>query len=199
MIAIKDGKKTKGFKFLHSRFLLPLIPSTIAVPLFMDTNWDLTIIAIFAFSIVLFNLRKTKSGRFLSFLMSTAICYAVFFLSIAIMGLINFIFFMDIDINSKGLDTVFGISTADLQFGIIFSLISPVLMFLAYSILFVFPKSIYVRTVIGISILVLLLGAVIMYSLQTNFSFLLWQIVMILALQLILYKKEVLQFYFNNR
>jgi hypothetical protein len=191
--------KSQGYKFILNKFLIPPLPSTFAVPLLIDTNWDLSIIAIFAFSIVLFNLRKTKKGRFLSFLMSTAICYAVFFLSIAIMGLINFIFFMDMDINSKGLDTVFGISTADLQFGIIFSLISPVLMFLAYSILFVFPKSIYVRTVIGISILVLLLGAVIMYSLQTNFSFLLWQTVMILALQLILYKKEVLQFYFNIR
>ena len=170
---------------LIGRIILHPMLCTILL-LYLKEYIDYQLVLIFGIMIVLFNYGKTKNNFVLSFFISIILSYSVFFLSFGIyLGFGYLLKGGDIEKIIDGF--ILGIPIATLHYLIIVSIIAPLLMFYSYKILFKIKNTkqfIYIK---WFSIVVLFLFGL------TNIFFEneLWQFIMLLALQLILYEKEV--------
>ena len=177
---------------LIGKILLPSIFCTLSI-LFLEHYIEFQDIAVFGISIILFNYRKTKTNFLGSFLISIILSYIVFFLSLAIYGGTSYILSRgDIE---KVLDGyILGVPYIRLNALITVSIISPLLMFFCYKILFKIKKNENVVWIKIISIIILFTSGLTDFFFADDNIVIIWESVMAISLQLILYKKAL----FNN-
>lgn len=177
-------KLTKDNILLISRIILPPV-FCVLLMLYIKEFIDYQFVLIFGIVIVLFNYGMTKYNFILSFFISIILSYFVFFLSFAI--------YLGLGYLIKGGDTekiingfILGVSINTFHYLILVSIIAPLLMFNAYKILFKIENTkqfIYIK---WISIIILFLFGLTNVFFENE----LWQFIMILALQLVLYQRR---------
>jgi hypothetical protein len=173
-----------------SKIIFPAILCVLLTPIFTNTNWEYLALLVFGISIVLFNYNKTKNNFMLSFLIAIILSYTVYFLSILISGVIKFIL-MGGDLDKKIEGFILGIDINALFILIPISIISPLLMFYCYRIIFNINKTNYFTLVKRISLIILIFIGFISDFFEDGNLYIYWQVIMALALQLILYSKEI--------
>lgn len=181
---------------LVGRVILPAILCVLLICAFerleyFKYNAIYFIISSFGIIAILLNLKKIKHNFILSFLISVVLSYAVFFLSIFISGVIKFIFFMRGDIDKKVEGVVLGYDINALLLLIPVAIVSPLLMFYSYRIIFKIEKTSYFIFIKWASIVVLILLGTINDFYDDGYMYIYWQVTMALALQLILYQTEL--------
>ncbi|VVU99185.1 MULTISPECIES: hypothetical protein [Mesonia] len=170
--------------FLVSRIILPAILCVLLI-LGLKQYVKYQLILIFSIIIVFFNYGKTKYNYLLSFLISIISSYLVFFISFGIYLGIGFIF-QNIDLEKTG----YGIIEKFI-FLIMVLVVPPLLMFYCYRIIFNAEKTNYFKYIKWSSIIVLVIYGIIRFFHKDDYLFVVWQFIMVLALQLILYQKEL--------
>lgn len=176
---------------LLSRILLPAVFCTMLVLSLAKGYYEYLVILTFGIVIVLFNYGKTKYNFILSFIVSVILCYVVFFLSIAISGVIGYLI-MGGDVDEKIEGLILGIDINNLLSLIPIAIISPLLMFYSFQIIFIIEKNSCFNIIKWFSILILpFLGILFRGFFDNSYSYIYWQVIMVLALQLILYQKEI--------
>lgn len=178
---------------LSGRVILPSIICSLTTLILMKTYWSYMFILTFSVIILLFNYRKIKRNFLASFFLLAVLSYTVFFLSIGIEGLTKYLFFMEFNIDKKVDGSILGIDKNVLLSLISIAIISPILMYNVYTIIFKIEKTNYYNYIKWISI-ILIIGfgqTRIAYKNNYDYMFMVWQFVMALALQLILYQKEL--------
>jgi len=143
----------------------------------------------FGFIIILFNYMKIKYEFTISILVSITLSFLSLFLSIAFYSitgyLINqFFAFSELDIN------ILGYSIKYLFLLLPIAVISPLLMFKSYHILFKIRNNIYYKNIKLASVILLLIYGLITNKFEKDYI-IFWQFVMALSLQLILYQDEI--------
>ncbi len=180
---------------LLSRILLPAVLCSLLVLCLMNGYYEYLVILTFGIAIVLFNYGETKYNFILSFLVSVISCYVVFFLSIAISGIIGYLI-MGGDVDEKIEGLILGIDINNLLSLIPIAIISPLLMFYSFQIIFIIEKNRYFNIIKWFSILILpFLGIVFRGFFDNSYSYIYWQVVMALALQVIIYQKEITELF----
>ncbi len=175
---------------MAGRIILPAILSCLSVLCFFGGYKEYLIIGTFGIAIILFNYGKTKYNFFLSFLVSIVLSYVVFFLSILISGIIGYLI-MGGNPDKKIEGFVLGADINDLLGLIPVAIISPLLMFYSYRVLFKIIKASYFIFIKWASVVVLILLGIINDFYDNSYGYTLWQVTMVLALQLILYQNEL--------
>lgn len=180
--------------FQHSNTIIPL--GKIVLPiifsfginlyLYKSTN-ELLTVTIFGILMVIFNYNKTRFKYLISILLALILSNIVFFLSIALNFLLNYVVQGgDVEESrdeiSEILSIIFFLTTA---------LISPLLMFICYGIIFKFKKSKFSIYIKGMAIGSLIIRGFIVGSWDDEYIYFYWQFVMLLSLQLILYREEL--------
>lgn len=171
-----------------------VLPSTLYVVLLnlKDNFWGFQFVLIFGFIIILFNKKKLKNHFIGSLLLSILLSFLVLFLSMGISSAIQYFVADIIGFNIKADTYILAMQANDLYFLVAIGIISPILMFYCYRILFKIKKTNYTIYIKWISIIILLLlGITNVLSSKDNSILISWQIIMALALQLILYQKEL--------
>lgn len=181
---------------LAGRIILPAILSCLLVLCFLGGYKEYLIIGTFGIAIILFNYGKTKYNYFLSFLISVILSYIVFFLSIVIPGVVGYIVTLG-NSDKKIEGVILGYDINALLFLIPTAIVSPLIMFYSYRILFKIEKTSYFNYIKLISVLILVLLGMFQDFYNNNYTYIYWQVIMLLALQLILYQKE-LEVLFNR-
>lgn len=173
------------------KIVLPII-ACFGINLYLHKSYyELLTISIFGILIVIFNYNKTRYNYLISILLSLILSNIVFFLSIALNFFLNYI--------AKGgdleqsRDEISGILSIILSiiFLLTIAVISPLLMFICYGIIFKFKKSKFSFYIKGIAIGFLIIRGLIVGSMDDEYIYFYWQFVMLLSLQLILYKEEL--------
>lgn len=182
---------------LIARIIIPITLCVLLIPIMTNTNLEALIILVFSIAIILFNYNKTKYNFILSFLISIILSYAVYFLSIVILGIIKFIF-MGGDIDKKIEGSILGIDLNHILLLIPLTIISPLLMFYSYKIIFNINNLNYFRTIKWVAITILIVVGIVSDYYNNGNLYTSWQFVMLFALQLILYQKE-LQVLFSSK
>ena len=162
-----------------------LLPFTcIGVIYFIKNFIHFQYILSFGILITLFNINKTKYFFTLSFFYSIVLSYLVLFLSIQIGRLFYHI------IDESFLNTLpkYILKRAHV---LPKSIVSPLLMFFAYRLLFKIEKTDFFKLVKWSSIFILIALGIADLLYRREYLFMSWQFIMALALQLILYQKEV--------
>lgn len=176
------------------KIILPLIVCNFLLNLGSIANWlwGSTFVLIFAIVIVVFNIQSLKYNFIASIILSIIISYTIFGTSSLISSLIGNLFHNDTKIslldnailNSINLNRIFIILST--------GVVSPILMLLSYNVLFKFEKdSFYIIIAICSIVLLFIVGLSNIYSTTNNSIPIIWQSVMILALQLILYRDKL--------
>lgn len=178
---------------LVGRIILPAIMCAFIVQFCLTNHIGDYYFWTFPLIIIFFNIEKTKYNITLSCLLSTILSILVYFLSIIIYGvifsLIDFLFIS----RSNSYNFIFGIDINTLRFLIPIAIISPLLMFYCYGILFKIQKSRFDNFVkLGTIILLIAYTILLMiFKNKENYLYVGWQFIMALALQLILYQNEL--------
>src|SRR5690606_31302095 len=105
--------------------------------------------------------------------------------------------FMGANIDTKVEGFIFGYDVNAFLFLIPVAIVSPLIMFYSYRILFKIEKTSYFNYIKLISVLILVLLGIFQDFYNNNYTYIYWQVIMLLALQLILYQKE-LEVLFNR-
>lgn len=176
---------------LVGRIILPAILCSLLILIFIGGHKEYLVILTFGIFIILFNYGKIKYNFILSFLISILLSYAVFFLSILISGIIKYIFFMRGDIDKKVEGFILGFDINALLFLIPVAIISPLLMFYSYEIIFKIEKRSCFNKIKWLAILTLIVLHLLQIIFKEDYMYIYWQVVMTLALQLILYQEEL--------
>src|SRR5690554_4135422 len=176
---------------LVGRIILPAILCSLLILIFIGGHKEYLVILTFGIFIILFNYGKIKYNFILSFLISILLSYAVFFLSILISGIIKYIFFMRGDIDKKVEGFILGFDINALLFLIPVAIISPLLMFYSYEIIFKIEKRSCFNKIKWLAILTLIMLHLLQIIFKEDYMYIYWQVVMALALQLILYQEEL--------
>lgn len=177
---------------LLSNNILPLakifLPPIICVALiyFFKVYIDLQYILTFGLIIVIFNKEKTRHDFILSFLYSVVLCCLVLVLAMSLHS--GFAYLIK---NILKVDLKDNFILGDLPALIPVSIISPLLMFYSYRLLFKIEKTSYFIKVKWISVFILIMLGLTKVLFEDDKYFMSWQFVMALALQLILYQKEI--------
>lgn len=147
---------------------------------------DFQFIVTFGILIILFNKKKTKHPFNLSFLYSIVLAFLVLILS---MGIGNIIYMIkdELFINLLPNDFLKRLHIIPK------SIVSPLLMFYSYKLLFNIENSNYFRVIKWASILILIIFGLTNLFYTNEYLFMAWQFIMALALQLILYEKEIVE------
>ena len=177
---------------LLGRIILPSILCVLLIEYLEDNFWGFQFVLVFGIAIVLFNKQKVKHNYIASFLLSIVLSFLVLFLSLGISsGLYYFINdVLNVKINADS--QLLGKQINDLSFVISYGIIAPLLMFYSYGLLFKIDKSKTFKYIKWISIIVLLsLGMTNVLSSMDNSIPISWQLIMVLALQLILYQEKI--------
>jgi len=175
---------------LFGKVVLPAILCVVLTQYFINTYWEYLVILVFGISIVLFNYSKTKYNFIWSFLIAIILSYIVYFLSILISGVIKFIL-MGGDLDKKIEGFIFGIDINVLFILIPSSIISPLLMFYCYRVIFDINKTNYFTLIKWISLVVLIFIGFVSNFYEDGYLYIYWQVIMALALQLIIYQNEI--------
>lgn len=174
---------------LTGRIILPAILCALLIAgVKQYTNYEFLLI--FGIVIILVNYSKTKYYFLLSFFISVILSYIVFFTSIVIYFGIGYII-MGGDLDRTGDMVVLGININKLLLLIPVAVISPLLMFYSYNILFKTEKTSYFIFIKWASVVVLILLGIISDFYDDGYMYIYWQVTMVLALQLILYQTEL--------
>lgn len=175
----------KSKLILTGKIILP--PALCVVIIyFLKTYIDFQFIVTFGIIIILFNKNKTKHSFNLSLLYSILLCFLVLVLS---MGVGNLIYIIkdELFINLLPNDFLKRLHIIPK------SIVSPLLMFYSYKLLFKIENTNYFRVIKWTSVLIMIaFGLSNLFFVNENL-FVLWQFIMALALQLILYKKEIFE------
>jgi len=175
---------------LVSRVILPAIICALLI-LILKQYMEYQFILIFGIAIILFNYGKTRYNFILSFLLSVILSYGVFFLAILIPGVIGFLA-MGGGLDGKKPEMILGVNMNSFFYITTVAIIAPLFMFYCYRILFKTEKIKYFNLIKWVSVVVLLIfGVTNVYSVMEDSILIYWQVVMALALQLILYQKEL--------
>jgi len=145
----------------------------------------------FGIVIILFNKEKTKHDFILSFLFSAVLCFLVLFLSMGVSSAIQYFINDIIGFKIKEGVYILAMQTNDLYALIAIGIISPILMFYCYRVLFKIKKTNYFIIVKWVSVFILIVLGLSNVLFEDEKYFMLWQFIMALALQLILYQKEL--------
>lgn len=144
------------------------------------------IILVFGVSIILFNNKKTNRNFTVSLLFSVILCFLVFFLSMFIAGVFTYcvekIFLKGLEINNN-------IILNRILNYIPVVIVSSLIMFYSYRLLFKIEMTNYFFIVKWVSVLIILVIG--LTDFLNNYLLESWQFIMILALQLILNKDEI--------
>ena len=168
------------------------LPAAICVLLFIFLEWDIGYhVLFFSLAIILFNYDKVKYAYATSFIFSVGLSYTAFFVSIALYFGIGYIIMQVIELDKLDDISIFGFNSKQLLLLIPVAIISPILMFFSYQILFKIKKSNYFKTIKWTTIIILVLFGILRQNFKDGYSSIFWQLIMALALQLILYQKEL--------
>ncbi|MFK5968981.1 MAG: hypothetical protein QM487_02520 [Candidatus Marithrix sp.] len=171
-----------------------ILPSIICALLFIILEFDIGYhVLFFSLVIILFNFGKIKYSHTLSFILSAGLSYMVFFVSIALYFGIGYIIMQIIELDKLDDISIFGYKSKQLLLLIPVAIISPILMFLSFQILFKIEKSNYFKIIKWITIIMLSIIGIIRQNFENEYSSIYWQFAMVFALQLILYKKELFE------
>ena len=180
----------KNFILISKIALLPLVCITFVY--FFKIYIDFQFIITFSFLIVIFNKDKTKHHFSLSFLYSILLSFLVLFLSMGV-GKIIYIIKDELFINLLSIDFLKRLHMIPK------SIVSPLLMFYSYTLLFKMKKTNYFKLVKWSSVFVLILLGSTNLFFSNKSLFISWQFVMALSLQLILYQDEIKVLVKKNR
>ena len=166
---------------LFGKLFLPAISCAISINIFNIIFRDYTYATLIFFGliIVLFNFNKLKYNYFISFGISVILSYITFFVAIAINFGIAFIILQLIKLK-----------LINDNYSIPFEIISPLLMFKSYQILFEIKKNIFFKIIKWGAIALFIIYGLI-FKILDNKYFIFWQFIMALSLQLILYQDEI--------
>lgn len=169
------------------KIVLPII-SCFGINLYLHKSYyELLTVSIFGILIVIFNYNKTRFKYLISILLAMILSNIVFFLSIALDGAINYVVKGgDLEQSNNGMSEIFSIILL-----LITAVISPLLMFICYDIIFKFKKSKFSFYIKWVAIGTLIFKGLIVDYMDDEYGYFSWQFVMLLSLQLILYREEL--------
>ncbi len=175
-----------SYKLIIKIGLLPML--CLILIYFSKVYIDFQDIITFAVLIIVFNKNKTRKNFTLSLLYSIIFSFLVLILSMGVGKII-------IEIKDEAF--VNSVSNTYLkQFHIIpKSIVSPLLMFYVYKLLFDIKTTRYSKVIKWVAIIVLCILGMTGLFLTNLYLFMSWQFVMALSLQLIIYQKEVTMVY----
>ena len=192
--------KTTAIKrfVLISKIVTPILISLIVVYLFQKLdffkyNSFYFTVSSFGIIITLFNLKKIRYNIIINLISSISLSFVVLFLSLLIGG--GFIHLNEKLLILFNLDHISSIVIKEPVNIISVTVLSPILMFRSYRLLFQIKKNKYFKIVTVVSILILLLLRLTEVIKFDDYLFVFWQSIMILALQIILYKNEVIELF----
>ena len=178
------------FRFLN-KLLLPSFLCIIAA--YFTKENDYIFIASFVVIIVVYNLKKSKYNIIKTFLVSFLITFIV--VSISIISYLFTGYITDLLTDNEFIKILnFNISLVDLTYLIQIALISPILFIFGYKFVFRinFTKDTIFITVSAVVLIFIVGFTPLKYENKYFFDiYLLWQIIMALTLQLVLYQKEL--------
>ena len=181
---------------LFARIILPAILCASVVFLFgsieyFKYNSIYFIISLFGIILIILNLNKKKYNIIISLVLSLNLCFLVFFSSMAIGSGIYYFFkkiILFFRLNITQLDNIFFNSNNIVSIAII----APLLTLYLYSFLFKTRRSSFFYLIAFSSIVILVILVLTKALLGNNTKmFIIWQFIVALALQLILYQKEL--------
>ncbi|WP_179343268.1 hypothetical protein [Winogradskyella ursingii] len=179
---------------LISKVILPVLVCFTLVLLFQKLeifkyNSLYFTISSFGVVITLFNLKKIRYSIIINLISSVSLSFIVLFLSLFIVGvIIYFIEKIPTDFNSNYINSMVIKESSNI---ISIAILSPLLMFYSYKLLFKVKTNRYFKITATISILILLTLRLTKSMIEETYLFAFWQTTMVLALQLILYQEEL--------
>jgi len=180
-------------------FFKIILPALICGLLFKLFKLDISYhVLFFGLIIVLFNLKKTKYNNLLSIVFSIIISYLAFFISIGLYFGIGYILMQFIELDKLEKISIYGYNMKNFLMLFPISIFSPILLFLLYKFLFKINKSKYNRTIIWITIIVLIVFSLVKKDFEDENASAFWQFTMALAIQLMLYENEIIEFIKNK-
>lgn len=169
-----------------------ILPSIICAFLFRLFKIDIGYhVLIFGLIIIQFNYNKIKYNFLVSNILSVLLSYITFFISIALYFSIGYIIMQFIELDELDGIGLCGYNLKELIFLVPVAIISPRLMFISYQILFNIKKTKFSKKIQLMTVLSLVLFGLMNHSFTDDYSSIAWQFIMALALQLILYQKEL--------
>lgn len=179
----------KNITLLIGRIILPTLICILSFVFFkIDIIYH---ILFFGLIIVLFNLSKTQYNNIVSVIFSLCISYLAFFISIGVYFGIGYLLMQFIELDKLEEFSIYGYDIKSFLLLLPFAVYSPILMFLFYKILFKINKNDYSKIVICSSIVFLIIYGLIKKDFEDEYAAAFWQIVMVFALQITLYQKEL--------
>ncbi len=188
MKLIVIDRKVSSYILLAIRLLLPAVICSF-LNYFLDGYNHFEIILIpFSLSIILFNFHKGSYNFLLTLILTILFSIATLFVSI-LLGLgigypLEFLFHL-ISLENKISELIF-----ELIATLSYSIFSPFLIFFWYKKLFKVPKNKFTKYVSYFTC-VLQIILILSFDIKNSIMIAIWQFVMLLALQLILYQKEL--------
>mgnify|MGYP006914910482 CR=1 FL=1 len=179
---------------LVSKIFLPTITCFILVysfqklDFFKYSSFYYTILS-FGILITIFNLKKIRYGIIINLISSISLSFLVFFLSLVIEGGLIYLYEELLIIFS--LDFMKPIAIKQQENIISVAILSPILMFYSYKLLFQIKNNRYFKVTALISIIILLVLRLTNLMIEEIHLFIYWQTIMFLALQVILYEDEL--------
>ena len=171
------------------KIILPPVLCVLLI-LYLEHYIEYQFIFVFGISIILFNYGKTKYHFLVSILISIILSYFVFFLSFAIhLGTSYILTGGDSEKELQGF--FLGVPFPRLHALISISIISPLLMFYFYKFLFKIEENKEVIWIKIISIIILFTVGLNDFFFSGDNIYVIWEFTMAIALQLMLYKREL--------
>ena len=181
---------------LISKIILPALVCLTLVLLFQKLeifkyNSLYFTISSFGVVITLFNLKKIRYSIIINLISSVSLSFIILFLSLFIVGII--VYFIEKLPTGFNLNYINSMVIKESSNIISIAILSPLLMFYSYKLLFKINTSMYFKITATISILILLTLRLTKSMIEETYLFAFWQTIMVLALQLILYQNEIVE------
>ncbi len=175
-------------------FIRIILPSLICVLLFYVFKLDIGYhILFFGLIIVLFNLSKTKYNYIISFTSSVGLSYLAFFVSIGLYFGIGYILMQFLELDKLDEVSIYEYNLKNFLMLLPVSIISPIFMFQFYKYLFKINKGNYFKVIKWITIIILIIFGIIKKDFEDESASAFWQFMMALAIQLLIYEKELVK------
>jgi|GEM_PF-3348864 len=174
---------------LASGIILPVIICFLLL-LIKDFMGGFQFILIFALIVILFNTNKLKYLISVSLLLSILLSFLIFFLSILISSIPFYLITGAVDIVSREAYSNFPENKFFISLSV--GVISPLLTVFGYTFLLDIKKDFLFNCIVILTICILfIIGMLGIYSNMINSLYLIWQPTVLLALQLLIYKREI--------
>lgn len=185
---------TNNIKVLLAKIILPisLCVIVLSIDYFQNWVWGTFFVAFFGILIIISNANRLKKPFFISLLLSIFYAYLCFFISLAIPSPIIYILKVFFEINFNTEIGPISLTLNKCFFLISFALISPLFTYFYFNYLFVLKKDRFFYVLVILTVLILIAIGLFENAYNTsNYSIpIIWQSIMLCALQLILYKDE---------